>query len=241
MWTPTDHPSGAAGFTPEDGLLGPPEAPDALALAAGFLLGEGFIRTVNDLKALGRCPDDPKVISVHLRAPSEARARRRDGVISSSCGLCGDATPPRRPPTIASRPGGDLRISRTVLIRLSEDLRRRQGVFAATGGAHAAALFSPTHELLATAEDLGRHNALDKVIGRALLSGTDLGRCGVLLTSRLSFEMVRKAAFAGLPFVGGFSAPTSMAINLARDNGMTLCGFIRESGFTAYTGFHRLI
>jgi FdhD protein len=136
--------------------------------------------------------------------------------------------------------GGRMRVDTASLHALLAEMGRRQTVFAATGGAHAAAVFDAQGRILALAEDLGRHNALDKVIGRCLLDGIDTASCGVLLSSRLSLEMVTKAARARFQVVAAVSAPTSLAVEVAERRGLTLCGFLRGDRCTVYTHRHRI-
>lgn len=240
MWTPTDGGQGPMAFTPEDGLLGEAGPSEPLAMAAGFLFTEGIIDALADLRAVAFCPDDPKVVSVVLADPARPRPRRRDVVMTSSCGVCGEGG--RVEDLIATLPmvGEGMTVGTAGLHALLAEMGRRQTVFAATGGAHAAAVFDASGRILALAEDLGRHNALDKVIGRCLLGGIHTASCGVLLSSRLSLEMVTKAVRARFQVVAAVSAPTSLAIEVAERRGLTLCGFLRGDRCTVYTHRHRI-
>ncbi|MBF0375642.1 MAG: formate dehydrogenase accessory sulfurtransferase FdhD [Alphaproteobacteria bacterium] len=233
MWTPTEPRRAAAAYTALDGLLG--GGAEALRLAIGFVFTEGLIEGLDDLRHAAFCPDDPGVVRIVLREPGRAKVRRRDVVVTSSCGVCGgrDAALALEGGLPEARDG--LTADGPMLAALMSEMERRQTVFGATGGAHACALFGPGGAMLAAAEDLGRHNALDKVIGHGLLQGVAMGDCGAVLSSRLSVEMVAKAARAGLQIVAAVSAPTSLAIELAARRRITLLGFVRDGGGTVYT------
>lgn len=160
---------------------------------------------------------------------------------TSACGVCGKASIEalhlRNVPPVAGGPS----VSPQVLTQLPERLRRAQGVFAATGGLHAAGLFDPDGKLLALREDVGRHNAVDKLIGWAMMNGkAPLSDHIMMVSGRTSFEIVQKAAVAGIPVVCAISAPSSLAIAVAREFGMTLVGFLTESRFNVYSGEERL-
>jgi FdhD protein len=239
MCTPTGSPH-AAGYLPQDGLLGEGGEPGALALAAGFLLTEGLIDAIGDIASLAVCPDSASVVQVRLVDPARARSTRRSGVVASSCGMCANVE------DLVELDGGGLRVANTLVLgaaqvhRHMQTMRARQAIFARTGGTHAAALFDAEGTLLALAEDLGRHNALDKVIGHCLLHGVPSAGGCVLLSGRVSLEMVTKAARAGIELVAAVSAPSSMAIDAARRVGITLCGFVRGDRLTAFTHPERL-
>lgn len=234
MCTPTGSPH-AAGYLPQDGLLGEGGEPGALALAAGFLLTEGLIDAIGDVASLAVCPDSASVVQVRLVDPARAHSTRRSGVVASSCGMCANVE------DLVELDGGGLRVANTLVLgaaqvhRHMQTMRARQAIFARTGGTHAAALFDAEGTLLALAEDLGRHNALDKVIGHCLLHGVPSAGGCVLLSGRVSLEMVTKAARAGIELVAAVSAPSSMAIDAARRVGITLCGFVRGDRLTAFT------
>jgi FdhD protein len=240
MWTPTAATTTAQGYTLEDGLLGDEEQPEGLALAMGFALSEGLINNLADIKSLSVCPEDPKVVQLQLHHPETISVSRRNVVINSSCGICG----PReilednalQLPTVVD----SLRLQRSRLVPLMAKMREGQQIFRETGGSHAAAIFDDSGEVLAVAEDLGRHNALDKAIGMVLLQRGDVSNCGVVLSSRLSLEMVLKAVRTGLQIMLAVSAPTSLAIAVADKFGVTLCGFVREQRATIYTHPQRL-
>jgi len=221
-------------------------------LAAGFLMAEGFVNTRGELGEIRRLRDskgapDPNAIDVILNVPAVGLRERlqRNFVVSSSCGVCGktsiEALERRIAPitSIAT-------IATPALLRLPAMMREVQQVFAATGGLHAAALFaleSPIEPaLIVLREDVGRHNAVDKVVGFALARDlVPLSRHALMVSGRLSFEIVQKAASAGVPILSAVSAPSSLAVELADDLGMTLVGFLRESNFNVYTHPERIV
>jgi len=208
-------------------------------LAAGFLLSEGLIRGAADILTLAECPEDPNVVRVTL-AREPGRGAERNLAVSSSCGLCGRADVPA---LVAGLPPvtGDMRVPVEVLYELPGTVRALQELFESTGGTHAAALFDPRGRVLVLREDLGRHNALDKALGWALLSGAPLAGVGAFLTGRISLEMAVKAARAGIPLVAAAGAPTAAAIELAGRLGLTLCGFVRGDEVTVYTHPARVV
>jgi FdhD protein len=222
-------------------------------LAAGFLLAEGFIDSREELGEIRRLrmrdgSADPNAIDVILAMPADdLRGRlKRNFTISSSCGVCGKTSIDalrRRVGPLADQ----LRIAARLLLEMPHQMRTAQEVFEATGGLHAAALFDAAQpggalELQVLREDVGRHNAVDKVIGRALLDGrTPLHDSVMMVSGRLSFEIVQKAASAGIQLIASVSAPSSLAVELADEFGMTLAGFVRESSFNIYTHRDRII
>lgn len=220
-------------------------------LALGFLFTEGIIHDLAEVHSVACCQtDDPategNVINVNPVDPALADPARwrRNFYASSSCGVCGkasiEAIHTRAP---AVRSGG--RIGPSTLYRLSTELRAAQTVFGQTGGLHAAGLFDVDGRLLFLREDVGRHNAVDKVIGAALQAGTlPLDQHILLVSGRASFELVQKALMAGIPLLAAVSAPSSLAVDLARSAGMTLVGFLRSHGsgrFNVYSGQERII
>jgi FdhD protein len=228
-------------------------------LAAGFLLTEGVAKRREDFFEISQCPsvdsDSPEssrgnVIDVLLG--SEAKARdpnleqlTRHVFTSSSCGICGKATIDsvfQSFPTLASDTAPAPLLDRELLIDLPHRLRKAQKNFRRTGGLHASALFDASSgELLQVREDVGRHNALDKIIGRAVLDGlTPLANVVLLLSGRISFELMQKALAAGIPIVAGISAPSSLAVEFSRNSGQTLVGFLRDKTFNVYSGGERL-
>ncbi|MFC7220749.1 formate dehydrogenase accessory sulfurtransferase FdhD [Streptomyces polyrhachis] len=224
---------------------------DDFDLACGFLVGEGVVRAAGEVAAIRYCAgatDDGSntynVVDVALAAgvaPPDA-SLERNFYTTSACGLCGkaslDAVRTVAPWSVAEDP---LRISPKELAQLPEALRAAQRVFDATGGLHAAGLFSAAGELLCLREDVGRHNAVDKVVGHALREGLLPLRGSVLMVSgRASFELVQKAVMAGIPLLAAVSAPSSLAADLAQESGMTLVGFLRGESMNVYTGAERI-
>jgi FdhD protein len=217
-------------------------------LALGFLLSERVIRGSDDVGAVEHCTDPSadhpeNIVNVTLvdAAPLESLfAERRQVTANSSCGLCG-----RRTIESLRSDGAAIDAAWTVapatLAQLADRLRSAQRVFDETGGLHAAGLFAPDGALVDVAEDVGRHNAVDKVIGRALMQDR-LPLAGVLLfvSGRSSFEIVQKAFFAGIPIVASVSAPSSLAIALAGEAGITLAGFVRGDSCNVYAHPDRL-
>ncbi len=211
-------------------------------LAAGFLFAEGFINDARELGEIRRVrgrkgAPEPNAIDIVLNVPADGlRVRlRRNFVMSSSCGVCGktsiDSIRRRVEP-----PSDTARIAPAILLALSQKLREGQRVFAATGGLHGAAIFSLDGTMLAIREDVGRHNAVDKVIGFALTNAmVPLAQHIMMVSGRLSFEIVQKAAAAGLPILAAVSAPSSLAVELAEEIGTTLVGFLRDGSFNIYT------
>src|ERR1700688_1963841 len=211
-------------------------------LAAGFLFAEGFINDASELGEVRRVrgrkgAPEPNAIDVILNVPADGlRARlKRNFVMSSSCGVCGktsiDSIRRRVTP-----PADSARVAPATLLALSEKLRAGQRVFAATGGLHGAAIFSLDGTMLAIREDVGRHNAVDKVIGYARTNAmVPLPRHMMMVSGRLSFEIVQKAAAAGVPILAAVSAPSSLAVELAEEIGTTLVGFLRDGSFNIYT------
>jgi len=241
MWTPTEKVDGAIGFTDVDGILGESENPEALALAAGFAFTEGIIRGLDDIKTMALCPDEPEVVQMQLTNPEAAVVRRRDVIITSSCGICGKRDIVENNAYGLSNVTDEMRMGSEGFAKLMEQMKQGQEIFQHTGGSHAAAIFSADGQIYSVAEDLGRHNALDKVIGRHLLENKSFKRCGVLLSSRLSLEMAVKAVRSGLEVIAAVSAPTSLAIDVAERFGVTLCGFVRGERATVFTHPHRII
>jgi FdhD protein len=207
---------------------------DDIALAAGFCLAEGLIDGPADLGSIQACDtEDANRVAVVRTGEREPPSRAVPHAVSSSCGLCGremieDIV--TRFPAITE----DFSISLANLLALAVQLQQTQRHFKPTGGTHAAALFGRDGDLLSAAEDVGRHNALDKAIGRLLLSGQLAAARVAVLSGRCSFEMVQKVARAGIPIVASVSAPTALAIQLAQRAGVTLVGFVRRDSLTVY-------
>lgn len=220
-------------------------------LAAGFLLTEGIISEKADLLGVIPCPDVQKaeeagnVVRVELAdyVPVDFEALERHFYTSSSCGVCGktsiDAVRTASCPVL---PINGPYLAYDVVHQLPERLRAVQAGFEQTGGQHAAALFSPAGELLLLREDVGRHNALDKLIGAALLAEwLPLHQHVLLVSGRASFELAQKAAAAGIGILAAVGAPSSLAVQAAESFGMTLLGFVRQNRFNIYCGGWRLM
>ena len=209
-------------------------------LAVGFLRTEGLIEgpevvetETGDPLTLNQ-PDD--TIVVRLSRPfDDSAVAERHFVATASCGICGKATIDEVAMRCETLPDGPV-VSRAVIVALPDLLRAAQKAFDETGGLHAAALFSPGGELVAIREDVGRHNALDKLVGSQLLAGAlPLHDRIVMVSGRVSFEIVQKAAVAGVPIVAAVSAPSDLAVETAERLGVTLVGFLRGDGFNVYS------
>jgi FdhD protein len=213
-----------------------------IELAVGFLSGEGMINPA-DVATVREFPPraDGGVVDVILReGVVPAGGWQRNFYATSSCGVCGKASIEAIRVTAPAVPDGPV-VASEVISSLPDALRARQRLFDRTGGLHAAGLFTADGELLVLREDVGRHNAVDKAIGRALLRADVIDRVAVLQVSgRASFELVQKALVAGIPIVTAVSAPSSLAVRLAREANMTLIGFLRESGYNVYSGEGRI-
>lgn len=214
-------------------------------LAVGFLHGEGIIRTADDVLEVGPCGNDGNTVRVLLREGLAIETNRleRNFYTTSSCGLCGKASIEAAMGSVALArvPEGTLQIDPEVLLTLPGRMRQAQATFDATGGLHASAIFSAQGELLLLREDVGRHNALDKVIGSSLLTGSlPLHGCVLVLSGRASFELLQKAMAAQIPLVAAIGAPSTLAVDLAHACGITLVGFLRDGSFNVYTYGGRL-
>lgn len=208
-------------------------------LVTGFLFTESLIASAAEIESIRHSPDLDResvgnTIEVRLRSEPDLTELTRHVFTSSSCGVCGKATIDsvfqQFPPLESSLP-----LEPAVILKLPAVLRAAQETFEKTGGLHASALFSTSGELLILREDVGRHNALDKVIGRGLCDGIRFEEVILLVSGRISFELTQKALAAGISVIAGISAPTSLAVDLAGKSGQTLIGFLRERGFNVYT------
>ncbi|MFF8842042.1 formate dehydrogenase accessory sulfurtransferase FdhD [Streptomyces sp. NPDC015127] len=224
---------------------------DDFDLAAGFLVSEGVVHGGDDVAGIRYCAgatadggNTYNVVDVALAHGVAApdASLERNFYTTSSCGLCGKAGLDAVRTTAAWSVADDpLRIGPEGLTALPDRLRAAQRVFDSTGGLHAAGLFTADGELLCLREDVGRHNAVDKVVGHALRSGLLPLRGTVLMVSgRASFELVQKAVMAGIPMLAAVSAPSSLAVDLAAESGLTLVGFLRGTSMNVYTGAERL-
>jgi FdhD protein len=219
-------------------------------LAAGFLYGEGIVRQQNDIQRLSYCVDPDvdgeqryNIVNVLLKQDIvfDLQPLERHFYTTSACGVCGKASLEalriRGCPVILEGPN----VNAEVIYSLPDRLRSHQGLFSATGGLHAAALFDPEGTLLSLKEDVGRHNALDKLIGSGFLSGELPWRDRIVMVSgRSSFEILQKCLMAGVSIVCAVSAPSSLAVALAKDFGITLIGFLRGQRFNIYSGGERI-
>lgn len=215
-------------------------------LAAGFLFTEGVIEDPAEIRRVSYCEDLPadeqryNVVTVLLARAFDPESLRRNTFVSSSCGVCGKATL-EQVSVRCDRIGAGPVVKAEVLAGLPGALRAAQRVFDRTGGLHAAGLFAPDGTLLALREDVGRHNAVDKVVGQAVLAGDlPLVERVLQVSGRLSFEIVQKAARAGVPIVAAVSAPSSLAVEAAEHLGVTLVGFVRDGRFNVYTHPERI-
>ena len=226
---------------------------DDLELAAGFLVGEAVVRSPDDITEIKLCDGTAcghgdhdglgNIADVTLAAGvTVAPGARRNFLTTSACGVCGKTSIE----DICALPQAALsedktRFAPATLAALPGRLRDAQRVFSRTGGLHAAGVFTSEGELIAVREDVGRHNAVDKVLGWALLAGRlPLAGCALLVSGRASFELVQKAVLAGIPLLAAVSAPSSLAVDLAEEAGLTLVGFLRGPSMNVYTGAHRL-
>jgi FdhD protein len=229
---------------------------DDIDLTAGFLVSEGIITTAADIASIRICTGENcghdhdrdealgNIADVTLRPGIELRpGLRRNFMTTSACGVCGktsieDLLVPGRIDLFADQ----VRITAAVLAGLPDALRDAQRIFERTGGLHAAGVFTPAGELLVVREDVGRHNAVDKVVGWALRDGRlPLSGCVLLVSGRASFELVQKAVLAGLPVLAAVSAPSSLAVDLAAGAGLTLVGFLRGRAMNVYSCPERIM
>ena len=219
-------------------------------LAAGFLLTEDVIRGADELGAIEYCDNvtgEGRENTLNVTVTGEAVDRlgarldeRRQVMMTASCGLCGRRTIESLQTRVAAV-RGDWTVSADVIASLPDRLRSSQAGFDATGGLHAAGLFDRSGQLQLSAEDVGRHNAVDKIVGRTLLAGLHpLDESILLVSGRTSFELVQKALLAGVPLVASVSAPSSMAVDLAAQADITLCGFVRGERFNIYSHARRI-
>ncbi|MFN2505323.1 MAG: formate dehydrogenase accessory sulfurtransferase FdhD [Acidimicrobiales bacterium] len=218
-------------------------------LAAGFLVSEGLVANADSIRRISYCPGEGRqefnVLDVVLAggAPLPPPEAARAFVTTSACGLCGkasiDTVRTRSSYEVASDP---VTVPAAVLAALPARLRPAQRLFERTGGLHAAGLFDAAGGLVCLREDVGRHNAFDKVIGWAALAGRlPLRGCVILASGRASFELTQKALMAGIPVLAAVSAPSSLAAELAEEAGMTLVGFLRGGSMNVYAGAARVV
>jgi FdhD protein len=211
-------------------------------LVAGFLFAEGFVEARNEIEEIRRVrgsdgSPEPNIVDVILQVPVEdlSERLRRNFTMTSSCGLCGKTSIEAIRRRVAA-PDADACVTAQTLTELSATMRAAQSVFSETGGVHAAAIFDLAGNLQVLREDVGRHNAVDKAVGWAMNRGLlPLNTAVIMVSGRLSFEIVQKVAAAGAPIVAAVSAPSSLAVELADEVGTTVVGFLRDGAFTVYT------
>jgi FdhD protein len=213
-------------------------------LAVGFLHGEGLLHASRDVVGTGHCGPTGNILRVTARAdlPLDLARLARNFYTTSSCGVCGKASIEAvSAKADGRRIAGEVVVRESTLRTLPEKLRAAQAGFAETGGMHAVGLFTAAGELLALREDVGRHNAMDKLVGAALLAGElPWSERMLLLSGRASFELLQKAMMAGCPLVAAIGAPSTLAVELAEAAGITLVAFLRPGGCNVYSHPHRV-
>jgi FdhD protein len=211
-------------------------------LAAGFLVSEAIVRDRAEITKISAHGDNRVIIDLAAGVKLKLNSMKRFGTISSSCGLCGKTSIDAIRQNFPAIRSEEIRIDIQTLLSLPEKLRDAQSDFARTGGIHAAGIFDMHGELKIAREDIGRHNAVDKVIGRAVLDGLlPLHSHLLLVSGRASFEIVQKALAAGISIVAAVSAPSSLAVDFAREGNQTLIGFLRPPSFNIYSHVERVI
>jgi FdhD protein len=209
---------------------------DRRAMVVGFMFSEGIIQGAGDIAMLADCLDSPEMMRVRLNNPPQAKTDTpgRNLLVVSSCGMCGSTNMQEK---IAALPRVDntLRIDTGTMNRVMALLDDNQDVFKKTRGTHAILIFDGKGDVVSFAEDIGRHNALDKAVGKILLAGKTAKGCGAVLSGRISFEMISKCSLAGIEIILAVSAPTSLALDTALHCGITLCAFVRKGGAVIFT------
>ena len=217
-------------------------------LAAGFLFTEGILQSPNQISAIKHCGkigqagfENTVRVDLEKNVIVDFKRLERHFYTSSSCGVCGKSSIEALQ-TGVKKVDSTLKIKAELIHQLPETLRNSQNIFEATGGLHASALFDKRGGLDILREDVGRHNALDKIIGAKFLENkTPLSDKILLVSGRASFELVQKALMAGIPVLAAVGSPSSLAVDLAKEFGMTLAGFVRDNRFNIYTGEERII
>lgn len=215
-------------------------------LASGFLLTEGIIPSAQFIQSIEHPPlslDNIVLVNLSPEVNIDFKKLERHFYTSSSCGVCGKSSiEALKMTTQPNLPNASPQMNKNLIHQLPNQLQKQQAVFKNTGGLHAAALFNEQGDLLLLREDVGRHNAVDKLIGAAIsLSDIDFAKSIILVSGRVSFELVQKALVAGIPMLVAVGAPSSLAIELAREWGMTIVGFVRNERYNVYCGPERLI
>jgi FdhD protein len=211
-------------------------------LAAGFLFSESIIRSADDVAVIKPCRGD-NTLRVELEdgVAVDLKRLRRHFYTTSSCGVCGKASLESLSAQGAAAPANDSRFDHETLVAVPEALRRSQSTFEETGGLHAAAAFDTGGTLIVVREDVGRHNAVDKVIGALFRDGRlPAGDLGLMVSGRASFELMQKALVAGMPLLAAVGAPSSLAVELAQEFNITLVGFLRDQTYNVYSSHERI-
>ena len=217
-------------------------------LAVGFLFTEGMIKHSDDVRTVRYCqlPDSAEqqfnVVTVSLAAPFDEALSRRGMVTSASCGICGTTSIEQLAQTVSEiDPNKGPVLTAKLLVALPEIIREMQPTFDRTGGLHAAGLVDASGDAYCVREDIGRHNAVDKAIGKAVLDGKlPISNHVLVVSGRLSFEIIQKAAMAGIAFIAAVGAPSSLSVETAENLGITLVGFVRDGTANIYTHAHRI-
>ena len=211
-------------------------------LAAGFLVSEAILRERGEIEKISTHRENIVEVDIARGVKLKLNSAQRFGTISSSCGLCGKTSIDAIAQNFPAIKSKEIRIDIQTLLSLPQKLRDAQSDFARTGGIHAAGIFDMNGELKIAREDIGRHNAVDKAIGRAFLEELlPLTRQLLLVSGRASFEIIQKALAAGIPIVAAVSAPSSLAVEFARESNQTLIGFLRPPSFNIYSHIERVI
>ena len=240
LWTPTDSVNEGLAYTREDGVLGGQDDSEILSLVLGFMFSEGLIISLSEVMSIVICPDSYDLVEVQLEVIGDLLPQRRNVTITSSCGMCGARDIIKNNPLKLRSVPHSIKFSVQTIIDGMESMTIGQEIFQLTGGSHAAAEMDGQGKLINICEDLGRHNALDKVIGKAILAGKNLNSSCILLSSRLSLEMVLKSIKAEVQVVAAIGAPTSLAVEIADAFGLTICGFVRSKRLTVFTHIERI-
>jgi FdhD protein len=211
-------------------------------LAAGFLVSEAVVHDRNEIANITTARNNRVIVDLADGVKLKLNSTQRFGTISSSCGICGKTSIDAIRQSFPAIRSGNTRIDIGTLLSLPAFLRKHQGDFARTGGIHAAGIFDTDGNLKIIREDVGRHNAVDKAIGRAFLDGKlPLDRHLLLVSGRASFEIVQKGVAAGIPIMAAVSAPSTLAVSFAREANQTLIGFLRPPSFNVYSHIERII
>lgn len=218
-------------------------------LAIGFLLGEGIIHSTEEVRQIRYCtePVSPEeaenVLLIHLdpASPVPDLTLQRNFMSTAACGLCGKASLETLKSSGCKAIPGGFTVRQKVLLQMSETAQKAQLLFKHTGGIHAAALFDQQGNLLLLREDIGRHNAVDKVIGAAAQSGLALGKSSLFVSGRAGYELVQKALMAGIPVMAAVGAPSSLSVQIAEAYGLSLIGFLKSDRFNLYTHPDKII